>query len=88
MLRRAKNTPTHSFVSNLYISQHSLPENIESHLVSWKKMTPALERSNKNTCQSHIPIMKSVLLIEAEISVTKVFITAKMKNSNYEVNRK
>jgi hypothetical protein len=51
-------------------------------------MTPALERSNKNTCQSHIPIMKSVLLIEAEISVTKVFITAKMKNSNYEVNRK
>jgi hypothetical protein len=27
--------------------------------------------------------MKSVLLIEAEISVTKVFITAKMKNSNY-----
>ena len=27
MLRRAKNTPTRSFVSNLYISQHSLPEN-------------------------------------------------------------
>jgi transposase len=26
-LRRAKNTPTSSFVSNLYISQHSLPEN-------------------------------------------------------------
>ena len=26
-LRRAKNTPTRSFVSNLYISQHSLPEN-------------------------------------------------------------
>ena len=27
MLRHAKNTPTRSFVSNLYISQHSLPEN-------------------------------------------------------------
>ena len=27
MLRRAKNTPTRSYVSNLYISQHSLPEN-------------------------------------------------------------
>jgi hypothetical protein len=27
MLCRAKNTPTRSFVSNLYISQHSLPEN-------------------------------------------------------------
>jgi hypothetical protein len=26
-LRRAKNTPTRSFVSNLYISQHLLPEN-------------------------------------------------------------
>ena len=26
-LRRAKNTPTRSCVSNLYISQHSLPEN-------------------------------------------------------------
>jgi hypothetical protein len=26
-LRRAKNTPTRSFVSNLYIFQHSLPEN-------------------------------------------------------------
>ena len=26
-LRRAKNTPTRSFVSNLYISQHALPEN-------------------------------------------------------------
>jgi Cu/Ag efflux pump CusA len=61
-----------------FFNQSTLPENIESHLVSWKKMTPALERSNKNTCQSHIPIMKSVLLIEAEISVTKVFITAKL----------
>ena len=27
-LRHAKNTPTHSLVSNLYISQHSLPENL------------------------------------------------------------
>ena len=27
MLCGAKNTPTHSFVSNLYISQYSLPEN-------------------------------------------------------------
>ena len=26
-LRRAKNIPTRSFVSNLYISQHALPEN-------------------------------------------------------------
>ena len=26
-LRHAKNTPTRSFVSNLYISQHSIPEN-------------------------------------------------------------
>ena len=26
-LHHAKNTPTRSFVSNLYISQHSLPEN-------------------------------------------------------------
>jgi hypothetical protein len=26
-LRHAKNTPTRSFVSNSYISQHSLPEN-------------------------------------------------------------
>ena len=45
MLRLAKNTLTRSFVSNLYISQHSLPE------------------------------------VEAEISVTKDFITANMKNS-------
>ena len=27
MLRRAKNTPPRSFVSNLYMSQHSLAEN-------------------------------------------------------------
>ena len=26
-IRRAKNTPTRSFVSNLYLSQYSLPEN-------------------------------------------------------------
>ena len=32
-LRRAKNTPTRSFVSNLYISQYSLPENA---VKTWK----------------------------------------------------
>ena len=39
---------------------------------------------------SHLAMLaiKSFLPVEAEISVTKVFITAKMKNSNYEVNRK
>ena len=41
-LCRAKNTPTRSFVSNVYISQHSLPENavktwkIQSHIVNRK----------------------------------------------------
>jgi hypothetical protein len=37
---------------------------------------------------SHISNRKSFLPVEDDISVTKVFITAKMKNSNYEVNRK
>jgi hypothetical protein len=36
----------------------------------------------------YISDIKSFLPVEAEISVTNVFITAKMKNSNYEVNRK
>jgi len=36
----------------------------------------------------YISNIKSFLPVEAEISVTNVFITAKMKNSNYEVNRK
>ena len=60
MLCRAKNTPTRSFVSNLYISQHSLPE---------------------NGSQTNLSNIKSFLPVEAEISVTKVFITANMKNS-------
>jgi hypothetical protein len=39
-------------------------------------------------CQSHISNIKSFLPVEAEISVAQVFIATKMKNSNYEVNRK
>jgi hypothetical protein len=34
------------------------------------------------TFKSHISNIKSFLQVEAEISVTKVFITANMKNSN------
>jgi hypothetical protein len=37
--------------------------------------------SYKSLCQSHISNIKSFLPVEAEISVTKVFITANMKNS-------
>ena len=32
-------------------------------------------------CQNHISNIKSFLTVEAEITVTKVFITANMKNS-------
>ena len=35
----------------------------------------------KSPCQSHISNIKSFLPVEAEITVTKVFITANMKNS-------
>jgi hypothetical protein len=35
----------------------------------------------KSPCQNHVSNIKSFLLVEAEISVTKVFITANMKNS-------
>jgi hypothetical protein len=35
----------------------------------------------KSPCQSHISNIKSFLPVEGEISVTKVFITANMKNS-------
>ena len=39
------------------------------------------ETRYKSPCQSHILNIKSFLPVEAEISVTKVFITANMKNS-------
>ena len=39
------------------------------------------ETRYKSPCQSHISDIKSFLPVEAEISVTKVFITANMKNS-------
>jgi hypothetical protein len=39
-------------------------------------------------CKSHISNIKSFLLVEVEISVTKVFIKANMKNSKSDVNRK
>jgi hypothetical protein len=42
MLRRAKNTPTRSFVSNLYISQHSLPENA---VKTWKTFVTDISAS-------------------------------------------
>ena len=32
-------------------------------------------------CQNHISNIKSFLTVEAEITITKVFITANMKNS-------
>jgi hypothetical protein len=35
----------------------------------------------KSPCQSHISNIKLFLPVEAEITVTKVFITANMKNS-------
>jgi hypothetical protein len=43
---------------------------------SWKR-----ETRYKSPCRSHISNIKSFLPVEAEISVTKVFITANMKNS-------
>ena len=39
------------------------------------------ETQYKSPCKSHISNIKSFLPVEAEISVTKVFITANMKNS-------
>ena len=39
------------------------------------------ETRYKSPCQSHISNVKSFLPVEAEISITKVFITANMKNS-------
>jgi hypothetical protein len=39
------------------------------------------ETRYKSPCKSHISNIKSFLRVEAEISVTKVFITANMKNS-------
>ena len=39
------------------------------------------ETRYKSPCQSHISNIKSFLPVEAETSVTKVFITAIMKNS-------
>ena len=35
----------------------------------------------KSPCQTHISNIKSFLPVEAEISVTKIFIKANMKNS-------
>jgi hypothetical protein len=40
-----------------------------------------LYRVSNSPCKSHISNIKSFLPVEAEISVTKVFITANMKNS-------
>jgi hypothetical protein len=51
MLHRAKNTPTHSFVSNLYISQYSLPEN-EYHLHNTRYLTCTYE--NTKCCVSEM----------------------------------
>jgi hypothetical protein len=39
------------------------------------------ETQYKSPCQSHISNIKSFLPVEAEITVTKVFITTNMKNS-------
>jgi hypothetical protein len=39
------------------------------------------ETRYKSPCQSHISNIKSFLPVEAEISVTKIFIMANMKNS-------
>jgi hypothetical protein len=41
-----------------------------------------------STCQSHISNIKSFLPVEAEITVTKVFITANMKNSKSHCKRR
>ena len=40
-----------------------------------------LRRAKNTPTRSHISNIKSFLPVEAEISVTKVFITANMKNS-------
>jgi hypothetical protein len=44
--------------------------------VTWKE-----ETRYKSPCKSHISNIKLFLPVEAEISITKVFITANMKNS-------
>jgi hypothetical protein len=48
--------------------------------VTWKG-----EKWYKSPCKSHISNIKSSLPVEAEISVTKVFITANMKNERVGV---
>jgi hypothetical protein len=46
MLRRAKNTLTRSFVSNLYISQHSVPENGSQTNITGSRCAVNLERGD------------------------------------------
>jgi hypothetical protein len=70
MLGRAKNTPTRSFVSNLYISQHSLPEN-------------NLERGDTVQFTMQKPYIKYKITSSSRNwdICYKISITANMKNS-------
>ena len=62
--------------SHVHLCQICIYLNTHYQKITWKGET----RYN-SPCKSHISNIKSFLPVEAEISVTKVFITANMKNS-------